>query len=83
MKTYWLAKYAFTDGISEEKSEKSATHEGYVFLVGRQWSVFKVGRDVFETKEEANAFAEAARIKRIAALKKQIQKLEAMTFMEP
>lgn len=39
---------------------------------------FKIGRDVFLTKEEAISDIDARRVKKIASLNKQIAKLEAL-----
>jgi hypothetical protein len=52
----------------------SLKHDG-----GWMWWV-SVGKDVFLTREEAVEAAEKVRLKKIASAKKQIARLEAMSF---
>ena len=78
--TLWLTKYALTDGIEEVISCDADTGRGYVFLSGRSWSSYKLGRDVHLTHEGAVRAAEAMRKKKIASLRKQVEKLEALKF---
>jgi len=77
--TLWLTKYALTDGI-EEETARGDGHDDYVFVSGRLWSSYKLGRDVHLTREDAVRAAEAMRKKKIASLRKQIEKMEALTF---
>ena len=76
----WITKYALTGGIIEAEGEP------YGFeWVSASWdngfwrSVFGQG-EWFDTKERAIAKAEEMRQKKIASLKKQIEKLEEMRF---
>jgi len=77
--TVWLSKYALSGGIAEYQAEirDGRAYPGKPFM---SFTSFQLGREAHETKEAAIAAAEEARKKKIAALKKQIAKLEAMTF---
>ncbi len=74
MKVY-VTKYALTAGITVEEAE----------IVGDWADIYlrpslKLGRDAFETWEEARVDAELRRQRRIASLKRQLKKLEEMRF---
>ena len=75
--TYWISKYALSGGVVAKAGYASNT-EGYVRVVG--WGTYRLGRDAHLTEAEANATAEKMRLKRIASLRKQFVKLEAMRF---
>lgn len=77
-KTYYLSKYALSDGIKVVEADDVS--DGYVRPDGYYWISFKLGRDIHETEAAAKAAAESMRLKKIASLKKQIAKLEAMKF---
>lgn len=78
-KTYFLSKYALSDGVQAFKGE--AGDDGRVNLEGfSSWVSFALGRDVHETEQEAIKAADMARVKKIASLRKQIARLEAETF---
>lgn len=82
-KKYFLTKYALSKGIEELSCV--STHPGAngridVHLYGYSWFWFTVGKDAHETEAAAKAAAESMRLKKIASLKKQIAKLEAMKF---
>lgn len=79
MGTYYLSKYALTDGIKKVEVDVSPCVDGFVYIKGH-WRVYKLGGDIHKTEAEALAAAEAMRVKKIASLKKQIAKLEAVTF---
>lgn len=75
----WITKYALTKGIVETETETQ----------NPVWTVFKnntmlytknIGKDFHTSKEEAKLKAEEMRQKKIASLKKQIEKLEKMRF---
>lgn len=74
----WLSKYALSAGITKEISESS--DEKWIRLKGRNWFLFVAAEEVHATKEAAVAAAEAMRKKKLASLRKQIAKLEAMKF---
>ena len=79
----FLVKYALTTGIREiEIKDAGVDYAGvdYVYEKGNPYNMYKIGRDIFETKEDALHFAKLLRVKRIGSLTKQLAKLEAMTF---
>ena len=80
--TFYLAKYALSKGeievITGEWSERDP--EWVTSKHGGWWSTFKLGREIFRTREEAVAKADELRKKRIASLHKQIKKLSEMEF---
>jgi hypothetical protein len=77
----WISKYALSGGITEHECEgpdgADCVYPGAPFM---NYIGFKMGRDAHATKEDAVKAAEAARIKKVAALKKQIAKLEKTVF---
>lgn len=78
-KTMYLSKYALTSGVQQVQI-KEISPEGYAYQEGPYWNSLAVGRDVHETFEAAAVAADAARVKKIASLKKQIAKLEKLSF---
>ncbi len=76
-KKIYLIKYAMTAGITLEMV-KDERDDGFVYLEGYSWSSFKLGRDAAKTREEAVALVCAMRAKKVASLRKQIAKLDAM-----
>lgn len=75
----WISKYALSSGITkhEAKIERGYAYPGAPFM---SYASFKLGTEAHDTVEGAIAAAEAMRIKKIASLKKQIAKLEKMSF---
>ncbi len=81
-KTYYLSKYALSEGIQPvEVTDQWRSDSGVerVYVRGR-YNSFVLGKEVHESEESAKVAAHAARKKRIASLKRQIAKLEAKTF---
>jgi hypothetical protein len=77
----FLVKYALSEGIEEVTlNEGCSTRDDYVYLVGRSFWSFKVGRDIFAERTDAEKAADALRLKKVESLKKQIKRLEAMRF---
>lgn len=76
----WITKYALTQGIFEEEAEDYG--DGFVKVTKKGFldSYYKKGKDWHKTKESAIAKAEEMREKKIASLKKQIEKLEKIKF---
>lgn len=76
----WITKYALTRGIIEDEGEPcglewvSASWDN-----GYRCNDFEQG-EWFDTKERAIQKAEEMRQKKIASLKKQIEKLDRMRF---
>lgn len=81
MKSLWISKYALTDGVKAADWDGHVSASGFVKPAGHQvWVLFKLGKDAHETEAEARKAAEAMRLAKIASLKKQVAKLEAMSF---
>ena len=80
--TFYLARYALSKGkIEVVTGEYSVCDTEWVTSKhGGLWSAFKLGREIFRTREEAVAKADELRKKRIASLHKQIKKLSEMEF---
>lgn len=78
-KTVWISKYALSNGITEHKAEvrDGAAYPGAPFA---SFVSFTLGKDAHETRDAAVAAAEVARKKKVAALKKQLAKIESMKF---
>jgi len=74
----WISKLALTKGIYE--AEVAVSESGYVSETSTWGFGGRLGRDAHETREAAVAAAEQMRLKKIASLKKQLTKLEAMKF---
>jgi hypothetical protein len=75
--TMFCSKYALSIGIKKFDpglgSNNTHAYDG-------PYSLLKIGSEAFNTLDEAIADAENRRVKKIASLRKQIKKLEAMTF---
>lgn len=77
---YFISKYALTVGIKERELRPSSSDPNYLYPADGGWTPLKLGRDAFETREEAVAAANAARDKKVASLRKQLAKLEKLAF---
>lgn len=75
MKVY-ITKYSLTDGVLEADAK---LNQKFPTMAVTNLGYFH-GNDWHETKEAAIKKAEEMRVKKIASLKKQIEKLEAMKF---
>lgn len=81
MKSLWISKYALTDGVKAADWDGHVSASGFVKPAGQPtWTLFKLGKDAHETEAEARQAAEVMRAAKIASLKKQLAKLEAMSF---
>lgn len=73
----WITKYALSGGIEEHEAEDRGygciyfDRYGYMAGEGRNWH---------RTRESAVAKAEKMRKDKIASLRKQIERLEKLTF---
>lgn len=75
----WITKYALTQGIFEQKAE--LCEEGMIEVKAEHTTYYHgEGKDWHRTKESAVKRAEEMRQKKIASLKKQIERLEEMRF---
>lgn len=75
----WISKYALSGGITEHEAEvrNGRAYPGHPFAA---YVGFTLGKDAHETPEAAIAAANVAREKKIVSVKKQLAKLERMTF---
>lgn len=76
----WITKYALTTGIFEMTAE--ITEHGSAYDMHSSFPTYYhgEGKEWHKTKESAIARAEEMRQKKIASLKKQIEKLEGIKF---
>lgn len=74
----WITKYALTRGILEKEVEDCG--DGMVREKESFFPAYYHGTDWHTDKQSAVAKAEEMRKKKIASLKKQIDKLEKMKF---
>ena len=81
-KKFWLVKYCLTDPeIKQVTCVKVELSSDYVYPVGQcYYASYKNNKDVFEDFADALIKAEDMRCNKIASLKKQIKKLEAIKF---
>lgn len=77
MKAY-ITKYALTEGIQEKEGDISKSYP--TMFRGEGFGNTFHGKDWHLNREDALKQAEAMRLKKIASLKKQIQKLENLKF---
>lgn len=73
----WITRYALSSGIEENVASHDTSD--YISVQG-VWSLLKLGRDVHLSERAAIKAANAMRTKKIASLRAQIKKLEAMSF---
>ncbi len=83
----WNIKYCLTSGITHVTVDGTLLDK-YVYTQAEPdrfiySSQLKVGRDAFETFDEAFVAAEKLRERRIASLKRKIAELEKMSFRKP
>jgi hypothetical protein len=77
----WISKYALTKGIFQVLNAEIFEEQILTFHYGDvRNSIYGKGKTWHLTLEGAQARAEEMRIEKIKSLKKQIKKLEAMTF---
>lgn len=75
----WITKYALTDGIIETEGETNILGN-FLITKGTYRNMWFSYNNCFANKESAIQKAEEMRQKKIASLKKQIEKLEQMKF---
>lgn len=74
----WITKYALTKGILEKEVE--GCRDGMARESESHFPTYYHGTDWHKDKKSAIAKAEEMRKKKIASLKKKIEKLEKMKF---
>ena len=78
MKKCYSTKYALTRGIVEITTDEDLKSKEVIKDSERNY--YSVGVNVFEKKEDAYRKAELMRVRNIKSLKKQLTKLESMSF---
>ena len=86
MKAY-VSKYALTGGVSEVEGAIVTGRSGtkYFKRVGQRYThhqLLTVGKDVHETREAAVEAAESLRVRKLASLRRQIAKIESISFAQ-
>lgn len=85
MPDYYITKYALTDGITKLSLPVEPDDDGHVWFIDsseHRYHSYK-RRDWHFDFSAASARANDMRLAKIASLRKQIVKLEKMTFTEP
>lgn len=77
----WITKYALSDGIKELEVEQSDFSPNMVFGKVYNDCYHGEGKEWHRTYASATVRANEMRQKKIASLKKQIEKLEKMRFI--
>lgn len=81
MAKVFITNYALTKGICEEEAEIKSYKDGTTFAyTKKQFTGYKIGSEAFYRYEDAVVKAEELRQKKIASLKKQIEKMEKLSF---
>lgn len=78
----WITKYALTSGIQVVDAEIHPDGQGDMIMYGRFYE-HAFGKDWHRTPENALARAEEMRKKKIELLRKNIERLERITFVCP
>ena len=85
MKAY-VSKYALTGGVSEVEGAIVTGTSGtkYFKQAGKRYThpLLTVGKDVHETREDAVEAAEFLRARKLASLRRQISKIESISFAQ-
>jgi hypothetical protein len=84
MKPFWLVKYCLSKGTIVQipcRASMSQDKEYVVHKIGYAHGFYKIGKDVFESEDDAMRAADELRIRKIASVKKQLKKLENMKFL--
>ena len=76
----WISKYALTDGIKEFGNLELYISPDNLRYARSDMHFFRLGKDAHETHEAAIAAAESMRKRKIASVRKQLQRLEALSF---
>ena len=78
--TRWITKHALTGGILKYETSISDLGGGRMIRVENSYQCFHKPY-WYDTEAEALAHADQLRLKKIASLKKQIERLEALRFL--
>lgn len=81
MAKVFITKYALTVGIKEIETDIiRGRFENREYVIDDSYSYFRIGENAFTDKSEALKKAEEMKIRKIASLRKQIEKLEKLSF---
>lgn len=79
--TVWVSRYALSrQGITMDQVRSVSVSRAFVWTVGLPYVSLRLGIDCHATPQAAAADADARRIAKIASLRKQIAKLEKLSF---
>ena len=81
--TAWISKYALSQGIYAVEVEDCFDVASDMVATTKEWKQHFHGRDWCRTQAGAIERAEEMRVAKIASIKKQLAKLEAMSFGAP
>lgn len=76
----WITKYALTSGVEKALAEHGPDYPGMVTVRRGIYPQSFHGKDWHRTEAAALARANQMRLDRIAALKKQLTRLQKLTF---
>lgn len=76
----WITKYALTQGIIETEAKRCASVNEDMIETKNLGLFHGEGREWHLTKEEAIKRANEMRIKKIASIEKQLDKLKSLKF---
>lgn len=78
----FITQYALTKGIIEVDGDKvqQSNYDKKCFYIDGYFNGYLLGTNIFYPREEAVKVAEQMRDKKIESVKKQLKKLEKMTF---
>ncbi len=80
MAKVYITKYALSTGIEEIETELYKSHIDNRYYAQVYYNRYYIGSEAFTIESQAIEKAEEMRIKKIASLKKQIEKLEKLNF---
>lgn len=80
MAKVYITKYALSTGIEKINTELCESDIDNRYYVQIAYNKYYIGIDAFTVESQAIEKAEEMRIKKIASLKKQIEKLEKLNF---
>lgn len=81
MAKVFITKYALTKGIKEIDADIIRSRfENEEYVIDDSYSYFRIGTNAFTDKSEALKKAEEMKIRKIASLRKQMEKLEKLSF---
>ena len=78
----WITKYALTEGIQEIEADDRSGGDGMVKRIDADWGPYfhGEGKEWHRSRDAAVVRAEAMRQAKIKSVKKQLERLERMTF---